>query len=308
MRRAVLAAAAAIAAALTLAMSPPVPRQDIEPVQVRVVVVGDIMLGRKVNIGSLDRGDFRWPFRATADVLRAADLATGNLESPIIQLCPPIDHSMLFCGDMRSIQGLAWAGFDALGLANNHRWDKGQAGFEQTVSALEAAGIAPYYDGRMYVYEEYGATVGLMAFNDVLWPLDLEETSALVRQAAAQVDVLIGLVHMGEEYFAEPWPRQVEIAHALTDAGMDIVVGGHPHWVQTVGSYAGRPIFYSLGNFVFDQMWSDETRRGDILRLDITVFDDGSHSVTYALIPVTIYDNGQPRLGGVPIPELYADN
>ena len=113
---------------------------------------------------------------------------------------------------------------------------------------------------------------------------------------AGQVDVLLGMMHWGYEYRPNYSLRQQYVGHALIDAGMDVVFGAHPHWVQPYEEYNDRLIFYSLGNFVFDQMWSDQTRAGQLVRLKLVVHPNpGELEIGYEVIPVTIYDFGQPQ-------------
>lgn len=264
------------------------------PVEIRVVVVGDIMLGRAVNAGSTKREDFTWPFQGTAALLRDADLTLGNLESPIVPDCR-IKEEGPFCADPRSVEGLSWAGFDSLSLANNHAHDFGRQGLDDTILFLTDAGIAPVYDEVVAVWDVGGAQVGVIGLDDVTDPLPLEWATTLVQGTAERVDVLIGLVHWGKEYQSEATERQQELGRALVDAGMDVVIGAHTHWVQPVEEYHGGVIFYSLGNFVFDQMWSHKTREGIIARLSITVDGDDVTTV-YEFIPVKIYSYGQPQL------------
>ncbi|HEC23126.1 MAG TPA: CapA family protein [Chloroflexi bacterium] len=271
----------------------PVPAR---PVELTVIIVGDVMLGRMVNIGSLEREDFTWPFRGTGEALRAADLTLGNLESPIAEDCPPNEVSTLFCADPRAVEGLAWAGFDGLSLANNHSHDRGDEGFEQTVALLEEAGIAAFYDQTVMVVEIRGVRIGVMGFMDVDRLLDVEAALAATGEMAGQVDVLIGIMHWGYEYVAYHNWRQEVVGRALIDAGMDVVAGAHPHQVQEIEEYNGGVIFYSLGNFVFDQMWSSGTRQGHIARLTFLIQEDGEVGLTYEIIPITIHDFGQPRL------------
>jgi poly-gamma-glutamate capsule biosynthesis protein CapA/YwtB (metallophosphatase superfamily) len=267
-----------------------------QPVGLSVVMVGDVMLGRMVNVTNIEKDDFTWPFQETADVLRGADLALGNLESPVIEECPINEVTTLFCADSRSVEGLAWAGFDGMSLANNHSGDRGEEGLEQTITYLEEAGIDPFFGERVMIREIRGVRVGVMGLDDVDAALNVEETLAAVEALAGQVDVLIGMMHWGYEYRPNYSLRQQYVGHALIDAGMDVVFGAHPHWVQPYEEYNDRLIFYSLGNFVFDQMWSDQTRAGQLVRLKLVVHPNpGELEIGYEVIPVTIYDFGQPQ-------------
>ncbi|GAB4482771.1 MAG: capsular polyglutamate synthetase PgsA [Anaerolineae bacterium] len=276
---------------------PTPPRTDAPQVQhpatITLIAVGDVMLGRQVNISSLRRDDFLWPFRETANILAGADLTIGNLESPLIEDCRLNDSAPVFCGDARAVDGLAFAGFDVLSLANNHSRDMGVEGFAETAAALTGARIAPVYDDEVFMREINGVRVGVIGIDDTDEALSLPDLTADAAQAAAGVDVLVGILHWGREY-SPPTPRQQEAARALIDAGVDAIIGSHPHVVQAVEEYNGAPIFYSLGNFVFDQMWSEATREGYIARIQIEVHS-GAVTITHEMIPVKIYFYGQPR-------------
>jgi poly-gamma-glutamate synthesis protein (capsule biosynthesis protein) len=106
-----------------------------------------------------------------------------------------------------------------------------------------------------------------------------------------KVDFLIVSMHMGIEYTRTPTQAQKNFAHNAVDSGADFVVGAHPHWVQTPEQYQGKWIFYSLGNFVFDQMWSTETREGLTIKLSLS--DKKISKIE--LLPVIIDDFCCPR-------------
>lgn len=258
-----------------------------------LLIVGDTMLGRQVAIEMTKRDDITWPFRQTVDLLRSADLTFGNLESPIVSGCPFSSQGMVFCAVPQSVEGLAWAGFDAVSLANNHAYTYGETGFEEMVGYLRQAGVEPIIAGTLAVRQVDGIRIGVLAFDDSNALLDVDQAVTITRESSCQVDILIGLMHWGIEYQAEPNERQPEVGHALVDAGMDVIVGTHPHRVQPVEEYRGKLIVYSLGNFVFDQMWWEETRLGEIIRLKLIKAPDGV-TVSHEMIPIQIYDYGQP--------------
>ncbi len=264
-----------------------------EPATITLIAVGDVMLGRQVAISSLRRGDLLWPFRETAAILAGADLTIGNLESPLIEGCRLNDSAPVFCGDARAVEGLTYAGFDVLSLANNHSHDMGEDGFAETAAVLIGARIAPVYDGETFVREINGVRVGVMGIDDTDEVLSFSDLTEAAAEAAAGVDVLVGILHWGREY-SPPTSRQQEAARTLIDAGMDVIIGAHPHVVQAIEEYNGAPIFYSLGNFVFDQMWSEATREGYIARLQVKVHDEGI-TVAHEMISVRIYSYGQPQ-------------
>src|SRR5574341_129523 len=247
--------------------------------QVTLTAVGDIMLGRQVYINSLVEGDFTWPFHETASLLQQSDLALGNLESPLVTNCELDSKGMRLCAQSSAVQGLQWAGFDLLSVANNHALDYGEEGFADTLANLQGVGIATIGGNLVVIREIDDIAIGVMAFEDTTeHPLDLSSTLSATQEMNTEVDVLITVMHWGVEYHDTPSERQQEVGHALIDSGADMIIGAHPHWVQPVEEYHGGLIFYSLGNFVFDQMWSPETRRGNILRLSIS--RDGNATFT----------------------------
>ncbi len=276
--------------------------------KVEILAVGDVMLGRSVNTGMQRRKDYLWPFRETADVLRSADITFGNLENPLIADCPETDTGMIFCGELDSVKGLKFAGFDVMSVANNHIFNHGQDGLGQTVEVLKNAGIAPIgngYSHEVVVEARYqagyrpvpaqsapgGVRVKWLGWEDVTKPLKLEEVEEVVKVEKSRNDVVVVSVHWGNEYKDKPSKRQRELGEALIDAGADIVIGHHPHWVQPVERYKDGVIAYSLGNFIFDQMWSEKTREG--IAVKFLVPKGGA--IEYELMPVKIYDYGQPR-------------
>ncbi len=276
--------------------SMPTPGPD--PGPVTLIFVGDVMLGRQVNMTMHQIGDFDWPFTQIAPLLRSADLTIGNLESPLVDDCPPLGTGMILCGDPLAVSGLAHAGFDGMGIANNHSHDYGDDGFETTVTALSGAGLSPIHEERAMIREINGLRVGIVAYEDTYTnPLDLEKVIPLIHKRARQVDVLLMMVHWGDEYHDHPSDEQVSTGRALIDAGVSVIIGSHPHWTQPLEFYHGGVIFYSLGNFVFDQTWSDRTRQGEIARLTLTP-NAGGIRIEDELIPIRIDNYGQPVLVG----------
>jgi len=120
---------------------------------------------------------------------------------------------------------------------------------------------------------------------------DLAAVVADVKRARSMADVVIVYPHWGQEYVSKPNADQIRVAHALIDAGADMVIATHPHWVQGAEVYKGHLIAYSLGNFVFDQTWSVETQEGAALRLTFW----GPRLVGATFVPVKIEDAHRPR-------------
>jgi poly-gamma-glutamate capsule biosynthesis protein CapA/YwtB (metallophosphatase superfamily) len=238
-----------------------------------MLFVGDVMLSRTVGKRMKAENDWTYPFEKIAPTLRAADLAFANLECPISDVGKNKGHLYSFRADPRAIEGLTFAGFDVLSVANNHTDDWGTPALVDTLERLRAAGIRPVGAGRNDLEAHYpvlvnlnGVRLAFLAYVDVppreaasgpdrpgvAW-LDPERALADIRFARPLADVVIVSLHWGVEYTRRPQRSQVELAHRMIDAGADLIVGGHPHVVQPLEEYHGHTIAYSLGNFIFDQ-------------------------------------------------------
>ena len=121
--------------------------------------------------------------------------------------------------------------------------------------------------------------------------MHIERMQRAIQEANSIADIIIVSMHAGDEYEPLPNDSQMAFAHAAIDAGAEMVIGHHPHVVQTMEIYKGKYIFYSLGNFIFDQMWSRETREGLLIKAAFT--KEGVKNVTFH--PVLIEDYAQPR-------------
>ena len=304
---------------------------------VELVAVGDVMLGRGV-------AGVPQPFAAVIPFLRAADLALANLECVIPEISEfrirdsesltrpgrldePALQPYRLSAPSSAVTALRKAGFDVLGLANNHALDLGPAGLAETVSQLHAAGIATVGAGpnaeaalRPLIRQVGGVRLVLLAFNAVPDPAstaltkteapgqnegwtragwDRERVMAAIAAARAQADAVIVSVHWGYEYKIRADPAQRDAAQAMLEAGADLVIGHHPHVVQGCQvaterqkpflTDRGRLVAYSLGNFVFDQE-GEETRQGLALR---AFFDDRGLRAVQAL---PVWAGPRPRL------------
>jgi poly-gamma-glutamate capsule biosynthesis protein CapA/YwtB (metallophosphatase superfamily) len=247
------------------------PQSSVVPEGITLILLGDIMLGRTVEIKSSEVGDFTYPFKKTADKLKAADITFANLENPIIEDCPRHEVGFKFCATPKMLDGLVYSGMDIVSLANNHSGNYGEGGIKETERYLESAGIRYVEQGSLAVVEAKGVKFGFLGF-DYVFKKPKEKDYQLVIDSKAKVDILIISPHWGTEYTSEPTNEQREWAKRFVDSGADIIVGHHPHWVQTVEYINGRPVYYSLGNFIFDQMWSEKTKKGMLVKLD---FENG---------------------------------
>jgi poly-gamma-glutamate synthesis protein (capsule biosynthesis protein) len=182
---------------------------------------------------------------------------------------------MRFTFDAKVAQALADAGFGAVSLANNHIYDFGREGIASTVAALDAAGVASFgAPGRAQVATTSiaGRELAFVAFNEFMGEANPERAISDIWKARKAADFVAVYAHWGEEYAAEN-AYQRALAHRFIDAGADMVVGAHPHVIQGHEAYQGGHIYYSLGNFIFDQYWKEEVRTG--LGLEVEIGDDG---------------------------------
>jgi poly-gamma-glutamate capsule biosynthesis protein CapA/YwtB (metallophosphatase superfamily) len=268
------------------------------PVVTTVTVVGDIMLGRRVGEAAAAAGDPGAPLRPMERRLAQADLTVGNMESTLSTAGAPRQGGDSFAADPAVLPSLTDAGFDLLSLANNHTGDFGPRAFRQTMHRIDQTSIARVGAGmndraawRPVVLRAHGLRFGFVAFNAIgetpratsthpgvaevrmgprTGPLnrgDLHRLTTTIRSLARRTDVVIVMPHWGEQYTAVPVPDQRRVGAAMIDAGADLVVGGHPHWVQGIQMHRRHLIVNCLGNFIFDMDFSQQTEEGVLLEL-----------------------------------------
>src|SRR3990170_3730784 len=286
--------------ALTLAdVFPPRDISSLDPSRLRTVIAtGDVIPARYTDVIIRQRGDdFLYTVAATKDITAAADLTVINLEAPLVDYCAYHDEGFTFCGRPGFVAALQAAGVDLATLENNHIGNYGLEGISETEQTLAAAGIGFADRITPAIKDVRGLKFGFLAFNGVGETIDRTAMTAQIQALRPKVDVLAIAVHWGDEYVSLPQTAPgvseddpVEIAHLAVDAGADLLIGNHPHWVQAVELYKGKFIAYAHGNFIFDQMWSYETRVGVIGRY--TFYDDVLIGVEF--IPVLIEEFAQP--------------
>jgi poly-gamma-glutamate synthesis protein (capsule biosynthesis protein) len=235
------------------------------------------MLDRNVADRTKKSGDTLYPFRQLPeDWISGFDLALANLEGPVTPTRRPPVKSIDFQFDPRWLPRLKQQGFDVFSQANNHALDQGAPGYADSVSRLREAGFLTFGhqvdDGLIALATTTvkGGRLAFLGWNTTDNPINLVEAQKAIAEAKVQSDVVIAFLHWGIEYQDHPTNDTKILAHWLIDQGVDIVLGGHPHWAQGISSYRGKPIMWSLGNFVFDQDWSKETQQGLAIEFKIT--------------------------------------
>jgi poly-gamma-glutamate capsule biosynthesis protein CapA/YwtB (metallophosphatase superfamily) len=275
-----------------------------EPVSpaLTLILAGDVMLGR--GVAQALGGEWEATFAGvrpwlSGDERAAKDrvLTFANLESPLTA-APQVRGGHDLRAPPAAVAALRAAGYDAVSLANNHALDAGQAGLRETVRTLRAAEIVPWMDERMARAAGQAPTripiaapvYRGLAFDDSVFPLDVEAAVSAVAAAAERAEVVIVSIHWGGEYQAVPSARQQDIAMVLAEAGADVIAGHGPHVLQRVEWVGETLVAYSLGNFLFDQPYPEDCRWGAILRVTLR----GGRAVAVEAFP-TVAERGRVR-------------
>lgn len=256
-----------------------------------VAFTGDVLLDRGVRQQIEDHGIESLFDKRADSVFRCSDLVVGNLECPATTLRTPMMKKFVFRAEPEWLEALRAHGFTHLNLANNHSVDQGRRGLVDTWHNVEQYGMIPVGVGNTMaeaaqpvLLAEHPRKVWLLA--SLQMPLEhfpyLPEApsvnqesidSMLVRIRALRVEdstaVILVSLHWGQEHTMEPTPMQRRIAHRLIDAGTDALICHHTHTLQTIEEYHGKYIYYSLGNFIFDQE-RDINRRTCVPQVKVT--------------------------------------
>jgi poly-gamma-glutamate synthesis protein (capsule biosynthesis protein) len=213
------------------------------------------------------------PFADVAGILKAATVTVGNLECVLSKRGTPIaGKAFTFEGSPAAVKGLTYAGFDLLGLANNHSGDYERTALLDTISNLDKADLGHAGAGKDWaaavkpaIVVRDGARIAFLSFCQIgpssfaattkhagtAYTLNMSTVTSAVKSARKQADYVIVMFHWGIERQTTPSSRQVKFGHAAINAGADLVLSSHPHVIQGVELYKGKVIAYCLGNFVF---------------------------------------------------------
>lgn len=256
-----------------------------------IVFAGDMMFDRSIR-SVMNRAEAPIdPFVHVRELLHSADLAIGNLEGPVSSRGVRQGSIYSFRFDPGQTMGaLLGAGLDIVTLANNHIWDYGRLAALDTMEHLRTAGIEYVGFGKDYeeanrpVIKTLGnnkiAFLGYTEFySSALWAdhrlglSEFDQASITKRiqglKASGEADIVVVNLHWGEEYKTIANEKQRSLARSLVRAGADLIIGHHPHVVQEVELVEGRWVAYSLGNFVFDQNFSTDTKKGLLIRATV---------------------------------------
>lgn len=198
--------------------------------------------------------DLAYPFSNAAEILTADDLTLANLECSFSDKHLESESEYAFCGQPKYARALTLGGVDCVSMANNHTGDFGNAGVEDTLAALEDAGVTGIQGDQGICFDlrhDDGSAVRVG-----IYVLPFNGSTEQMKKGAARLredgaDIVIACMHTGAERIYVPTKRQTALAHAAVSGGADIVVGTHPHVLQPVEAYQDGVILYSLGNFCF---------------------------------------------------------
>ena len=269
-----------------------------------LLAVGDIMLDRSVMLKTQDAKDYNHPFLLIDPLLKEYDLHLANLEGPITTNKSIANGTggarFTFTFSPNFVEPLKNR-FQFLSLANNHELNFGQKGVAQTRKYLGDAGVQYFGDpenkaGLIAVTTTYnGISLAFVGYHQLV-ETGFDTVVNEIKKLNTEVDVVIVMPHWGTEYVLDkPTPLQKQEAHEMIDSGADIIIGAHPHVTQPIEMYKDKVIFYSLGNFVFDQYFSPETMTGLAVGMQFEKQKENI-DVTYHLIPLDINGVSQPSV------------
>lgn len=277
--------------------------------------------------------DYTTLFKSTKPLFDTFDYLSATFEAPVLNKGKLCDSCMTLVGPDKFMEGVKYSGIDLFSTAANHMLDGGTAALANTQQKLDELGIKRTGSstlsnddaGKPVLVEVNGLKIAYLGFNDTPgrgtwagenkpgaasisdWEVDAngrttkyqpnEERIKYFLQRAKDLkpDLIFVIMHWGgKEYEAAPLPYTKNLAKLLTENGADVILGDHPHWVQEIEFRGDKPVFYCVGNFVFDQMWSVETQQGMTLELNYV----GKKLVNIRLHPhqLDLYEKGMPVL------------
>lgn len=303
----------ALGAILILGATSAIAQGNEQERDIKLVFVGDIMLdglpGKFIRAG-------KDPFESFAPIFKRADITIGNLECVVGTTGNAEDKNYVLRANPRVLPVIK-NHFNAISLANNHTGDYGPQALSNMMNLLDMGGIKYFGAGKnirsaheSIIFEVKGKRIAVLGF-DIFLPRSFEALDdrpgiswgepdyivADIKRAKSfhRADIVITYPHWGWESEKIASLNQVRLAHLMIDSGADMVVGGHPHVTQNIEIYKGKPVFYSLGNFVFDGFDTVDTTTGWVLETNIRP----DSSIGWQIYEANLDKNGIPRNGGL---------
>ncbi len=290
------------------------PRAPTPAPRERIVIhaTGDVSLDPNY-IPAFRTNGYGWAWSGLDGLFRDDDLTVINHECPSTDIVAPIPKTFSFRCDPAALPVAKRFGVDVANLANNHGYDQGPDAVLDSIRNVERAGLVAVGAGRNaeeadapHYVEVKGWRIGIVGVGEVLDPLDQVATATkpgtavghdfpralrAIREAEANADLVVVVIHWGVELDTQPREYQVDEAHRMIDAGADMIFGHHAHRLQPMDTYEGRPIFYGLGNFV----WPNFSVAGSTTAVaEVVVLPNGE--IRGRLLPAFIESPGHPVL------------
>ena len=281
--------------------------------QLVIHATGDVNLDPSY-VPNLTEDDYAYPWSGVADLFRADDLTIVNLECPVSDRGIELDKQFTFRGDPDAVPAMKDSGVEVANLGNNHAYDYGPEAFLDTIDHLKEKQIAVVGGGedndaatKPAVFRTKGWKVAVVGIGNVVEPSpeavaapghpgvacndDIDCMVGAIERADRVADLVFVTIHWGIELRPEPLSGQIEMAEAFIDAGADAVFGHHSHRLGSLESYKNRPIFWSLGNFVWPAFSTEGATTG-VARVVVTP----SGKIKSRILPAYIEPSGHPVL------------
>lgn len=279
------------------------PGIKLEKKTVSILFLGDLMADRYIR-QMIDKKGADYIFSGTRDLTGNQDLTVANLEGPItdsnsksVNTVPGERNHLIFTFDPIVAPALTKNNIKLVNIGNNHILNFGNDGLVATKKNLSEAGVE-YFGGEDVIIKNInGMKIGFINYNQFESCRDaLQCVSTVVeniKNLKNQADLVVVYTHWGAEYKTEPAENIKNLGRRFIDSGADLVIGTHPHVVQPAEEYKSKKIYYSLGNFVFDQYFSPETKKGMAVEVKI---DTQTKNMNFRDIGLVLDNNGQTRL------------
>ncbi len=250
--------------------------------KVRLLFVGDMMFDRWIRETSA-RKNTEFIFSGVEELLSGKDLVVGNLEGPItdqasVSVGSEIGsrENYVFTFPPETAEMLREKNIRLVNLGNNHILNFGEKGLEGTKKYLIEAGVNFFGNAgenrevkRFWIENIGGIRIGFLNYNQFAKNPEDDISDDLAAMKEIKPDFTVVYTHWGTEYAPTPDEKEKKLAHEFIDQGADFVIGSHPHVVQEKEEYKGKMIYYSLGNFIFDQYFRPDTQKGEAVEVEL---------------------------------------
>ncbi len=269
--------------------------------QVRILFVGDMMFDRYIRKVS-DRNGYDFSFRKVDALLKGNDLVVGNLEGPITDnKSVSIDSEMgesnnyIFTFDPKIAEVLSNKNIKLVNIGNNHIANFASSGIENTRKYLTKSGVVFFgdpedADKRLAIKNIKNTKVAFINYNQFIFGAEQKTIADINNAKSLNADFIVLYTHWGKEFMTEPEDKMKILAHKFIDNGVDLIIGSHPHVVQPKEEYKGKLIYYSLGNFIFDQYFDPNTQKGLAVQV---IMDLNDKKIFTKDFPIIMNNKGQ---------------